>query len=278
MLGLTQAFAALYLASLLMQLGSTLLMTYLALRLTAGGVAEFWGGALMAANALGMVVGGKVGQVLIGRVGHIRTYVACSGIICAAVLTHAFSEALPLWLLLRFVVGVAMMCQLMVVESWLNTVAPSHQRGKVMAAYMSVNFVALALGQWLILVGDTLGFVPFVMVSVMFSFALLPITLTPVDEPEPVEAPRLSLRDLYQTSPLGVAGALGSGLINGAFYGMGAVFAQGVGFSEAGVAAFMAATILGGAIFQWPVGHYSDRHDRRHVLLWVMVSYVNRRR
>lgn len=37
MLGLTKAFGALYLSSLLMQLGSTLLMTYLALRLNAGG-------------------------------------------------------------------------------------------------------------------------------------------------------------------------------------------------------------------------------------------------
>lgn len=36
MIGLTKAFGALYLSSLLMQLGSTLLMTYLALRLNAG--------------------------------------------------------------------------------------------------------------------------------------------------------------------------------------------------------------------------------------------------
>jgi hypothetical protein len=36
-LGLTKTFGALYLTSLLMQLGSTLLMTYLALRLSAGG-------------------------------------------------------------------------------------------------------------------------------------------------------------------------------------------------------------------------------------------------
>ena len=31
----------------------------------------------------------------------------------------------------------------------------------------------------------------------------------------------------------------------------------------------MAATILGGAVFQWPVGHLSDRHDRRRVLFLV---------
>jgi MFS family permease len=45
-----------------------------------------------------------------------------------------------------------------------------------------------------------------------------------------------------------------------------------VGFSERGIASFMAATILGGAVMQWPVGHLSDRFDRRWVLFWVCVA------
>jgi len=64
---------------------------------------------------------------------------------------------------------------------------------------------------------------------------------------------------------------VGSGLLSGAFYSLGHVFGQGVGFSEVGIATFMAATILGGAVFQWPVGHLSDRNDRRWVLFWVCV-------
>ena len=120
MIRLTKTFGALYLASLLMQLGSTLLMTYLALRLNAMGASETAGGALMAANALGMVLGGWVGRSLIAQVGHIRTYAACAGLIAAAVLAHEFSTSLPFWLVLRGLVGLAMMCQLMVLESWLN--------------------------------------------------------------------------------------------------------------------------------------------------------------
>jgi len=58
-----------------------------------------------------------------------------------------------------------------------------------------------------------------------------------------------------------------SGLISGAFFGLGAVFADRIGFDATWVAAFMAFTILGGAVFQWPVGRLSDRLDRRLVLL-----------
>jgi predicted MFS family arabinose efflux permease len=156
-----------------------------------------------------------------------------------------------------------------VVESWLNVVATTAQRGKVFAAYMAVSGISMAAGQWLILVGDRFGFVPFAMVSILFSFALIPITLTPVSEPEAMETPRFVLKELIYISPIGVIGTIGSGLLGGAFYSLGHVFGQGVGFSETGIATFMAATILGGAAFQWPVGHLSDKNDRRWVLFWV---------
>ncbi len=147
MLGLGRTFGALYLATLLMQLGATLLTTYLALRLSGDGVAEFWVGSLTAANALGMVLGGRAGRLLIDRVGHVRTYVASAGLIVATVLAHEFNGALPFWLLLRGLVGAAMMCQLMVLESWLNERAPSHQRGSVLALYMIASYVGMMLGQ-----------------------------------------------------------------------------------------------------------------------------------
>lgn len=73
-----KSFRSLYFATLLMLLGSGLLSTYLALRL-ADTVDGLWVGALMAANYFGLVLGGKLGHRLIGRVGHIRAYVACAG-------------------------------------------------------------------------------------------------------------------------------------------------------------------------------------------------------
>lgn len=256
----------------LLIVGVGLLFSVVGLR---AGLANFSGltlGLVMSAYFAGFVLGTYVGPMIIRRVGHIRTFAAMASVASTMPILHALWIDPWFWGLLRLVTGVCLVGLYIVVESWLNALAPNEHRGKVFAAYMSVNFVALALGQWLILVGDRLGFVPFAMVSVLFSFALLPITLTPVNQPAPVEAPSFSLRTLYLASPLGVAVAFASGLLNGTFYSMGALYAVGVGLSDAGVAAFMAATILGGAIFQWPVGHYSDSHDRRSVLLWVCLG------
>lgn len=253
----------------LLIVGVGLLFSVLGLR---AGLADFSSitlGLVTSAYFAGFVLGTFLCPVIIGRVGHIRAFAAMASLASTMPILHALWIDPWFWGLLRLITGVCMVGLYIVIESWLNALAPNALRGRLFAVYMAINFVALALGQWLILVGDRLGFVPFAMVSVMFSFALLPITMTRVAEPAPVQAPRLSLRDLYEASPMGMASALASGLITGAFFGMAALFAQGVGFTDAQVASFMAAAILGGAFFQWPVGHYSDSHDRRLVLLWV---------
>lgn len=253
----------------LMVVGIGLLFSVLGLRATDAQFSSMALGLATSAYFVGFVLGTYACPRIIRRVGHIRAFAAMASMASTMPILHALWVDPWFWGLLRLVTGVCMVGLYITVESWLNALAPSALRGRLFAVYMAINFVALALGQWLILVGDRLGFVPFAMVSVMFSFALLPITMTPVDEPEPVDAPSLSLRSLYDASPMGTAAALCSGVVSGAFYGLAASFAQGAGLGDGAVATFMAMAILGGALFQWPVGHFSDTHDRRLVLMWV---------
>lgn len=229
-------------------------------------------GLVMSAYFAGAIYGTYACPHIIRKVGFIRAFAAMASVASTLPLLHALWINPWFWGGLRFVTGLCLVGLYLVVESWLNVLAPQDKRGKVFAIYLVVNMVALAIGQWLILVGDRNGFVPFVLVSVLFSFALLPITLTPVDQPVITEAPKFSLIELFSISPIGTIGALVSGMLSGPLLGLGHVFGAGVGFSDAGIATFMAATILGGAAFQWPVGHFSDRHDRRLVLLWVAIS------
>jgi len=229
-------------------------------------------GLVMSAYFAGAIYGTYACPHIIRKVGFIRAFAAMASIASTLPLMHALWLNPWFWGLLRFITGLCLVGLYLVVESWLNVVAPTAQRGKVFAIYLVVNMVALAIGQWLILVGDRHGFVPFVLVSVLFSFALVPITLTPVEQPEVTAAPSFSLIELFAISPIGVFGALVSGMLSGPLLGLGHVFGAGVGFSQAGIATFMGATILGGAVFQWPVGHLSDRHDRRKVLQLVALA------
>lgn len=256
----------------LMVIGIGLFFSVLGLRASMAGFSASTTGFIMSAYFVGFMLGTYLCPAIIRRVGHIRAFAAMASLASTMPILHALWIDPWYWALLRLITGICLIGLYLVLESWLNTMAPSSQRGKVIALYLVVNFLAMAAGQWLIMASGADGFLPFALISVLFSFALLPITLTPVAQPKAVEPPKLSLKELYRISPLGVMGVLSSGLLYGAFYGMGAVYAQGVGLSTAQVANFMAITILGGAVFQWPVGVYSDRNDRRYVLLWVSIA------
>jgi MFS family permease len=229
-------------------------------------------GLVMSAYFAGFILGTYVCPAIIRRAGHIRAFAAMASVASTMPILHALVVTPWAWGVLRLITGVCIVGLYMVIESWLNALAPNSKRGKIFAAYMATTLGALALGQFLILVGDVLGFTPFALVSILLSLALVPVALTRVPEPPPVAAPRPALRRLLAVAPVGFVGALASGLLNGAFFGMGAVFAQRVGMDEAGVASFMSATIIGGALLQWPIGQLSDRRDRRLVLAAVCAS------
>jgi MFS family permease len=263
------AVFSLLFASGVLLVGIGLLFTALGLRAGLEQFSTVATGMVMSAYFLGFVIGTFYCPVLIRRVGHIRAFAAMASVASAAAIVHAMIVNPWAWAALRLVTGVCLVGLYMVLESWLNALSPNAARGRVFAAYMAVTLVAMGVGQYLVLVGEVMGFVPLGLVSIILSIALVPVAITRTPEPRPVAVPALSIARLYAISPLGVAAALSSGLLNGAFYGMGAVYGQRIGLSEAGVAAFMSATIFGGALLQWPVGHASDHHDRRLVLTIV---------
>lgn len=272
--GLTKTFGALYLASSMMQLGSMLLMTYLALRLNDSGASETAGGALMAANALGMVLGGWVGRSLIAQVGHIRTYAACAGIICAAVLGHEFSASLPFWLVLRALVGLAMMCQLMVVESWLNDQARTEQRGKVLALYMVASYVGMMLGNLALSLDEGLGIRALLSVAMVFALGSVPMALTRSMHPTAVPAASIDLRLFLRRIPQSLVTVLVSGVLNGSFYGLAAIYASKQGLATAQVGQFMALSIAAGLLAQLPLGWLSDRLPRASLIRAVALLLI----
>lgn len=231
-------------------------------------------GVVMAAYFLGFIVGNYVCPPLIRRVGHIRAFAAMAAVVTAVALIHPLLVYPATWFALRVINGACMMGLYMVVESWLNAITPNERRGQVFAVYMATTLIAMATGQYLILVGEITSLTPFALTAVFLALALVPVALTRMGQPVAMAVQRLSLRTLFITAPLGAAGALFAGLATGAFWGMGPLFAHRIGLEPAGVALFMSATILGGAMLQWPIGRLSDNSDRRRVLAVVCLGAV----
>ncbi|KPA91037.1 MULTISPECIES: MFS transporter [Pseudomonas] len=271
-----KSFRALYFASLMMLIGSGLLSTYLALRLAADHVDGLWVGALMAANYFGLVLGGKIGHRLIARVGHIRAYATCAGIVGAAVLGHGLVNWLPAWLLLRMIVGLGMMCQYMVIESWLNEQAEARQRGVVFSGYMIASYLGLVLGQLILVMHPALGPELLMLVALCFALCLVPVAMTRRIHPAPLHPAPLEPRFFMKRVPQSLTTVLGAGIIVGSFYGLAPLYASQQGLSTEQVGLFMGSCIFAGFLVQWPLGWLSDRYDRavliRSVAMLLMLT------
>ncbi|MEJ2572794.1 MAG: MFS transporter [Gammaproteobacteria bacterium] len=252
--------------------GSGFLGTLLGMRATLENFSEVVTGLIMSAYFLGFIAGAYLCPPLINRVGHIRAFAAMAAVASSAILTHAMIIDPWAWAALRLITGICGVGLYMVIESWLNAQAANQQRGRIFAVYMTVNMLAMALGQYLLLFNDISSFVPFALIAILYSLGLVPLALTRVMEPRPIPAPALRLHYLYGKAPLSVIGTLTAGLLLGAFWGMGAVFAKGIDLPDSWVAGFMSAAIIGGALLQLPIGRLSDGRDRRQVLLLVSTA------
>lgn len=248
--------------------GSGLLGTLLGLRGEMEGYSQLVIGVIMSAFFLGYIVGSFTCPPLIRRVGHIRAFAALAAVASTASLLHGLLVDPVVWWVLRIITGIAVLGLYMVIESWLNEQV-RQKRGQVFAVYMMVSLIALGAGQFLILAYGPGDLASFLLVGMLFSLGLLPVALTPVSQPVPVETPHFPLKGLYRNSPVGFVGSLISGMVTGTFWGLSAVFALGVGLDTLGVALFVSAVIFGGALLQWPIGHLSDNRDRRAVMTVV---------
>jgi MFS family permease len=258
----------------LLLLGNGLLNTLLTLRGVAEGYSTGMLGLIMSGYFVGFLLGTWLAIPLVRRVGHIRAFAFCAALAAIAALLHVLIVDPWVWLGLRVLYGLALVALYMVIESWLNAQAPSDKRGQVFALYMVVNLGALAAAQQLLNLAQPSEFILFALAAMLISAALMPITLTRQLQPSVPETLHTNLRQLLGIAPLAIAAAGLSGLALGAFWGMAPVYASLSGFDASGVGLLMSSAILGGALLQWPIGHYSDKHDRRLVLLWVVTLAV----
>jgi MFS family permease len=187
-------------------------------------------------------------------------------------LVHVLVLSPYLWWPMRALTGFCFATLYMIIESWINEKATNETRGFVFSVYTIINLTVITVGQMMLTLTDPASFVLFALASVLISLAAIPVALTTAEAPAPPANIRIRPRHLYKMSPVGFVGALVVGLANGPFWSLGPVFAQTSGLSTTGIALFMSTAVIAGAALQWPLGAWSDRWDRRKVILVVCVG------
>lgn len=229
-------------------------------------------GFVMSLYYVGFLAGSYFLPKLIMQVGHIRVFAALASLASITILLHGLFPNPYIWGLIRIFTGFSFAGLFNVIESWLNNITTNRTRGKILALYLIILYGAMVAGQFMLLAADPAGIKLFVLTAILISFALIPISLSSRPAPKFSEPTHISIRSLYKTSPLGIVGVMISGMAAATLFGMGAVYGENIGLSLTQISTFMAAFILGGVLFQMPIGWLSDRYDRRFVLIFV--SYL----
>jgi len=256
---------------LLLMLGAGLQGTLLSIRAISEGFTTMITGVVMSCYFLGYIGGSIATPRLVHRVGHIRVFAAFTAVASVTILLQVMLIDPFSWAALRLVSGFCFAGIYIVAESWLNAHATNENRGSLLAVYMLVLYVGLGGGQFLLNAADPLGPILFIAISVTISLAVVPMTLSVQSAPQYDIPHAIHYRDLFRASPLGASGVMVSGVVTGTVFSMGPVYAQLVGLGIADTATFMGMSILAAVITQLPIGKWSDRIDRRTVLIVICI-------
>ena len=223
-------------------------------------------GLVMTGYFIGFLIGSTQGANFIQKVGHVRTFGALTALASISIIIHAVFVVPWIWFVMRVITGIAMSGIYVVAESWLNHAATDRNRGQILSIYMMVIFMGLFFGQFLLNLADPNTFELFGLISILVSFAAIPIliTVTPMPKVEITES--VSIKKLFHWTSFGLIGVFLVNVCDAMIFGMAAVYGTDIGLSIVEISYFVASFILGGLILQWPIGHLSDKLDRRLVI------------
>jgi len=260
-------------ATSLVQLANGFFNTFLSLRLTTEGFGPTLTGIVLSAYFVGFSIGAVGSGRVIQRIGHIRAYAAFAGMVVVG------TAAMPLfvsplgWILCRMAIGIGCVGLFITTESWLNAKAPADQRGRIFSIYMVGTFLALAAGQLLIGKLPIASTTPFFIIITLFALALMMVSATRAEAPALPPETSLPYGELTRQAPVSVIGCVVSGIVTSAFYALFPAWMSQNNIPQETIALFMLVAVLGGFVFQIPVGRLSDRGDRRVVLTGLALGF-----
>ncbi|MBO9435382.1 MFS transporter [Ruegeria sp. R13_0] len=258
---------ALLLGMGLLMVGNGLQGTVLGVRGEIEGFSTLEMSFVMSAYFMGFLGGSRLAPEMIRRVGHVRVFAALASFISAVMIMYPLLTDPIAWFLGRAVIGFCFSGVYVTAESWLNNAASNENRGQALSLYMIVQMLGIISAQGLVLLGDPAGYETFVIASVVVSVSFAPILLSISPTPAFDTTKPMTLRELMGKSPLGCVGMFLLGGVFSAQFGMASVYGARAGLSLLEISTFVAAFYIGAIVLQYPLGWFSDRMDRRFLIL-----------
>jgi MFS family permease len=171
------------------------------------------------------------------------------------------------WCAIRFVIGLAGAIHWITSETWINLMATSRSRSRVMGIYASVMALGFVLGPLIINLTGIEGWTPFVAVSAALVVALMPVAFARQVAPIVSGHSPGGVGRAFAAAPTVMVAALVAGFVDAGLFTQIPIYELRAGFAQAIAAASLSIFMAGNLVLQLPLGWLADRSSRRGILL-----------
>ncbi|MBR9885583.1 MAG: MFS transporter [Oceanospirillales bacterium] len=252
-----------------------LFFVLLPIRLSEQGVTTADIGLAMSMYPAGAILAGLFGSRAVQRVGHIRAFASMAATLAIIAVGHSYVDSVWFTGLLRLLAGFCFVTGFITLESWLNVLTDSSNRGQVFSFYQIC--IAIGFGSAPFLLNLSVDSDPrlFGLIGLFLSLSLIIMAMSRIPVPEvPDRARPMSPKQLWNYSPSGTLSSFCAGLISAASVSLISLYAYERGFTGIWLALILGSYQLGGLLTQYPTGWLADRFDKRTVAAGLMVLGV----
>ena len=238
----------------------------IAVNLAARGASESLIGLNAAMHAIGVLGIALVLPRLAVRFGQRRLIVLALAASALILATFAFVDIVWLWFPLRLLLGIAAEILLVLSETWTNALADERTRGRTMAIYMASLSLGFAGGPAILSAVGT-GSIAYFIGAGIALLAILPIAGPWTLPPQATRAaPRHPLQYL-RLAPIAIATTVLNAAVETAGLSFVALYASGMGWSEARAMWLVSTLMIGAIVMQIPIGFLADHMPRRRLVM-----------
>jgi MFS family permease len=216
---------------------------------------------------LAVMLMGPLMPRIIARLGTLPSIYLGLGVAAVGVLLFPIFPNYYAWCAIRFLIGMAAAVHWITSETWINLMATSTSRSRVMGIYASVMALGFVLGPLVVNLTGIDGWLPFVVVSVALGVALLPVALAREVAPAVSVHGTVSIAAALAAAPTVMMAALVAGFVDASLFTLIPVYELRAGFDREMAIASLSIFMAGNLILQLPLGWLADHTSRRGILL-----------
>ena len=233
-------------------------------------------GANTAVSGLAAIIATPYVTAIAKRFGVVRTIAFSIVMSALALLSLYFTDPIPTWFVLRFILSLFLCILFVLSEFWINHAANEKSRGIILGIYGTILSVGFATGPAIVSFVGIDGILPFAIGAIIFLVALFPALAAKSGQPVIETSEKTpSLLPYLFVVPLATAAGFVFGAAEQSQLSLLPVYGTSTGMGTAEAALLLTVLGVGNIVFQIPLGMWSDHvRDRRSILLLCGIGGV----